>query len=113
MTLDWLVLPLRNDLPAWVAVACAVPGFLVFVVLFLELELTGYAFVFSIFRTEKYFQDHQKTSQFLFLLEFYIHRVMLSAKHRKLCKGTGFHLDLLLSCKCNLLYGYAIRRLYK
>ena len=52
-----------ESLPLWVPFGAALPAFIIFIVLFFEVELTG---------------------------------ILLSAEHRKLKKGTGFNLDLLL-----------------
>ncbi|CAF0838647.1 unnamed protein product, partial [Brachionus calyciflorus] len=62
---DWFVSPfgIESVLPIWVPFLSIVPAFLIFIVLFFEVELTG---------------------------------IILLAKHRKLKKGTGFNLDLLL-----------------
>lgn len=40
---DWFVSPLgkNNSLPLWVPFITIIPGFLIFIVLFFEIELTG------------------------------------------------------------------------
>lgn len=66
---NWFINPLGNgfdedsSLPIWVPFAASLPAFIIFIVLFFEIELTG---------------------------------ILLISKHRKLKKGTGFHIDLLL-----------------
>lgn len=43
---EWFISPLGNEgfvnLPLWVPFASAIPAFLIFIVLFMEVELTGY-----------------------------------------------------------------------
>jgi hypothetical protein len=67
---NWFINPFGNvfdetspSLPIWVPFAASLPAFIIFIVLFFEIELTG---------------------------------ILLNSKHRKLKKGTGFNLDLLL-----------------
>ena len=78
---NWFINPFGNDfdkyepedvsssssptsyLPIWVPFAAAIPAFIIYIVLFFEIELTG---------------------------------VLLSSPHRKLKKGTGFNVDLLI-----------------
>jgi hypothetical protein len=62
---NWFVNPLGDltQMPLWVPFFASVPGLLIFIVLFFEVELTG---------------------------------IMLNAPHRKMKKGVGFNLDLLI-----------------
>ena len=90
----WFVSPFgnnydyRNTFQMWVPFFAMLPAFVIFIVLFFEIELTGYAF-FDLFTNSEV-----KRYNFFFLIK---KRIILSSKIRKLKKGSGFNLDLLLA----------------
>jgi hypothetical protein len=92
----WYISPFGNnynqnkELPYWVPLAAAIPAFLIFVVLFFEVELTGCEK--NLLKEINYFIC------FANLNPLYL-SLILNAKHRKLEKGTGFSLDLFLGGK--------------
>ncbi|XP_034271811.1 band 3 anion transport protein isoform X2 [Pantherophis guttatus] len=60
---DWFIHPLKEPIPKWFLFAAALPALLVFILIFLETQITT---------------------------------LIVSKPERKLLKGSGFHLDLLL-----------------
>ncbi|XP_070583595.1 band 3 anion transport protein isoform X3 [Erythrolamprus reginae] len=60
---DWFIHPLGNNFPIWMFFASALPALLVFILIFLETQITT---------------------------------LIVSKPERKMVKGSGFHLDLLL-----------------
>ncbi|XP_026535564.1 band 3 anion transport protein isoform X2 [Notechis scutatus] len=60
---DWFIHPLGNEFPKWMMFASLVPALLVFILIFLETQITT---------------------------------LIVSKPERKMVKGSGFHLDLLL-----------------
>uniref|UniRef100_A0A4W4HEX7 Anion exchange protein n=1 Tax=Electrophorus electricus TaxID=8005 RepID=A0A4W4HEX7_ELEEL len=73
----WLINPTgeRKPFPVWMMIACVVPAFLVFILIFLESQITT---------------------------------LIISKPERKMVKGSGFHLDLLILVilgGCSALFG--------
>ncbi|TNN28248.1 Band 3 anion exchange protein [Liparis tanakae] len=76
----WLINPFgeHRAFPVWVMFACCVPALLVFILIFLESQITTESPPTSI---------HHVTS---------VNSLIVSTPERKMIKGSGFHFDLLL-----------------
>lgn len=73
--------------------ASIVPALLVFILIFMETQITSY--VQSVIIYHHFFlPNFSLLNQFLFFLRSI--RLIVSKKERRLVKGSGFHLDLLL-----------------
>lgn len=90
----WLISPLGSDgqFPVWMMAASILPAILVFILIFMESQITAYNsfFVFVLL-----FSDLKERITSSFFLHLSV-RLIVSKKERMLVKGTGFHLDLLI-----------------
>lgn len=88
----WLINPLGSDgtFPIWMMFACCLPALLVFILIFMETQITTSVSCQIIIRLNKLLH-------YLYLLYIFSPcSLIVSKKERMLVKGSGFHLDLLL-----------------
>ncbi|KAL7299340.1 hypothetical protein TKK_0007915 [Trichogramma kaykai] len=64
----WLVSPVQGDVPVWMALACSVPALLVYILVFMETQIS---------------------------------ELIIDKKERKLRKGNGYHMDIVVVCLLN------------
>ncbi|XP_001601955.2 band 3 anion transport protein isoform X3 [Nasonia vitripennis] len=65
---SWLVSPTNGDVPLWMALACCVPALLVYILVFMETQIS---------------------------------ELIIDKKERKLRKGNGYHMDIVVVCLMN------------
>lgn len=86
----WLINPLGSDgnFPIWMMFACCLPALLVFILIFMETQITTWVHA-------RVTLDSLNSST-LRIYVFCPCSLIVSKKERMLVKGSGFHLDLLL-----------------
>ncbi|XP_020280294.1 band 3 anion exchange protein isoform X2 [Pseudomyrmex gracilis] len=70
---SWLVSPINESVPVWAMMACAIPAMLVYILVFMETEIS---------------------------------ELIIDKKERKLRKGNGYHMDIVVVCLMNMGCGF-------
>ncbi len=96
----WLINPFgeHKPFPVWVMFACCVPALLVFILIFLESQITTWVSSYNMYLlTFKYLpgKTFPASNQTLFFVAS-INSLIVSKPERMMVKGSGFHFDLLV-----------------